>query len=205
MREPTIDLIFPTAIMCNNIDRGFSKEELKFTDLHSTLTYKNSGNVTSLNNYILDEIEFKDLKQICLEQVNHYINKVYKPTNKVEPYITQSWLNWTKPNGYHHQHAHPNSFISGVLYINADKNEDKIAFYKSQYKQIKLHTDNYDNLNSDSWFFRVKTGDIVLFPSDLVHNVESVTAKDTRISLAFNTFLTGTVGSKSGLTELIIK
>ena len=33
-------------------------------------------------------------------------------------------------------------------------------------------------------------------------SVESVTSKDTRVSLAFNTFLTGTVGDNKKLTEL---
>ena len=32
----------------------------------------------------------------------------------VQPYITQSWLNTTNQNEAHHQHEHPNSFLSGV-------------------------------------------------------------------------------------------
>ena len=202
MNEPSIELLFPTPVMFNSIDRSFTKQELKFVDKHSKLTYQNAGNTTSLNNYILEETEFKDLKQICLDHVNNYIEKIYKPRYKVEPYVTQSWLNWTKPNEYHHTHAHPNSFISGVLYISANEDEDKIKFHDSGYKQVKLETDNYDVYNSDSWWFKVKTGGIVLFPSSLTHNVESVTSKDTRISLAFNTFLTGTLGDNKQLTEL---
>ena len=89
-----------------------------------------------------------------------------------------------------------------VLYISANEDEDKIKFHDSGYKQIMLDIDNYDIYNSDSWWFEVKTGDIVLFPSNLTHNVESVTSKDTRISLAFNTFLTGTLGNNKNITEL---
>ena len=89
-----------------------------------------------------------------------------------------------------------------MLYINANEDEDKIKFHDSGYKQVKLDTDNYDVYNSDTWWFKVKTGGIVLFPSSLTHNVESVTSKDTRVSLAFNTFLTGTVGDNKKLTEL---
>ena len=105
MNEPSIELLFPTPVMFNSIDRAFTKQELKFVDKHSKLTYQNAGNTTSLNNYILEETEFKDLKQICIDHVNNYIEKIYKPRYKVEPYVTQSWLNWTKPNEYHHTHA----------------------------------------------------------------------------------------------------
>jgi hypothetical protein len=89
-----------------------------------------------------------------------------------------------------------------VLYINANEDEDKIKFHADGYKQVKLDTDNYDVYNSNSWWFKVKTGGIVLFPSSLTHNVESVTSKDTRVSLAFNTFLTGILGDNKALTEL---
>ena len=86
--------------------------------------------------------------------------------------------------------------------ISANEDEDKIKFHRSVYKQLLLDTDNFDILNSETWWFKVKTGGIVLFPSSLTHNVESVTPKDTRVSLAFNTFLTGTLGDNKALTEL---
>jgi hypothetical protein len=54
--------------------------------------------------------------------------------------LTQSWLNYTKPGQFHHKHAHPNSFISGVLYMKAARQRDKIYFYKDGYKQISLPT-----------------------------------------------------------------
>ena len=87
---------------------------------------KNEGNVTSANNYILNEPEFKDLKDILTKHINDYISNIYKPKYKATGYITQSWLNYTKKGEFHHIHQHPNSFVSGVLYINAIKDKDKI-------------------------------------------------------------------------------
>jgi len=202
MNYPNFELIFPTPVMFNSIERNFTKDELKYMHNHDTKTYQNVGNTVSLNNYILNEPELKHLKHFVQSQIEIYVAKVYKPRYPVKPYITQSWLNWTKKDEYHHKHEHPNSFISGVLYINADFKEDKIRFHKSGYQQIKLVTDNHDVFNSESWWFSVKTGDIVIFPSSLTHNVEPVTANETRISLAFNTFLKGTIGDNRNLTEL---
>jgi hypothetical protein len=41
-----------------------------------------------------------------------------------------------------------------------------------------------------------------MFPSSLTHGVENVVADDTRVSLAFNSFIKGTFGDKESLTEL---
>jgi uncharacterized protein (TIGR02466 family) len=203
MNKSNFELLFPTPVMFGKMDRSYTKEELDFVDKWSKDTYQNMGNTTSNNNYILEEPEFADLKTIILDYVKEYVKKVYKPKHPVEPYITQSWLNYTKPGEYHHTHEHPNSFVSGVLYIHADTKEDKIKFHKSGYQQISIETAEFDILNSKSWWFSVETGKIVLFPSCLTHNVEQVTAGTVRISLAFNTFLKGTIGDNKTLTELL--
>jgi uncharacterized protein (TIGR02466 family) len=203
MREPNFELLFPTPVMFTDIERDFTKEELDFVNLHSKSTNRNVGNVTSNNNYILNEPEFADLKKFVTEVVNTYSQRVYKPKFKNEIFITQSWLNYTAKGEFHHQHEHPNSFISGVLYIHTDETKDKITFHKSGYKQLQLATDNYDIMNSDSWWFNVKTGGIVVFPSSLTHRVENVVADETRISIAFNTFVKGVLGDNYSLTEFI--
>ena len=197
------ELLFPTPVMFTEMDREFTKDELNFVDKHSKddMTNRNVGNVTSNNNYILEEPEFSNLKLIVTEAINEYIKKVYKPKYEAEAYITQSWLNYTKKGEFHHKHEHPNSFISGVLYINTDSTKDKITFHRSGYKQLQLATDQFDVYNSDSWWFNVKTGGIVIFPSNLTHHVEDVIADETRISLAFNTFIKGTLGDNKSVTE----
>jgi predicted 2-oxoglutarate/Fe(II)-dependent dioxygenase YbiX len=55
--------------------------------------------------------------------------------------------------------------------------------------------------NSESWWFEVGAGDLMLFPSSLTHMVETVQG-DERVSLAFNTFPVGYVGEEESLTAL---
>ena len=205
MIETKFELIFPTPVMITKLDRKFTESEIKFVEKHSHATYRNKSNVTSNNNYILDEPEFLNLKKFITKTVNLYSKKVYKPKYNNEIFITQSWLNYTNKGEFHHTHEHPNSFISGVLYINTDEKKDKINFYKKEYRQLQLETDTYDIFNSDSWWFNVEIGDIFIFPSSLTHNVENVIADKTRISLAFNTFIKGTLGDNRKLTEFINK
>ena len=203
MSEPQIHGLFPTPVLMTELGRKFTDEEVLFFTEHSRDTVTNMGNVTSKDNYIFQSKTMADLHSAALGAVKLYMKNVLNATDDAVPYITQSWLNYTKPGEYHHKHEHPNSFLSGVMYINADPKKDKIHFYNNKYRQIKPELKEWNWWNSDSWWFEVKTGGIVIFPSNLTHMVEQTQSEDTRISLAFNTFLKGNIGSNKDLTELL--
>ena len=203
MIESTINGIFPTPIYLSNLNRKLTSLELKFVEKSKKNVYKNEGNVTSNNNYILNEKPFTNIKKDLDERVQDYFNKVLSTTDAVTPYITQSWLNYTEANQYHHKHAHPNSLVSGVFYINCHEELDKIKFFNDDYKTIKPEIKDWNLYNSESWWFSVKTGDIIMFPSSLKHMVETKQGDNTRISLAFNVFIKGTIGNNKNLTELM--
>jgi uncharacterized protein (TIGR02466 family) len=202
--EATINGIFPTPIYISKLDKKLTSLELKFVDKNKKDCYKNYGNITSNNNYILNEKPFVNIKKELDLRVQDYFDKVISPANTITPYITQSWLNYTETNQYHHKHQHPNSLVSGVFYINCHEEHDKIKFFNDNYKTIKLEIKEYNIWNSESWWFPVKTGDVILFPSSLTHMVETKQGDNTRISLAFNVFIKGTVGVNKSLTELIL-
>ena len=82
-----------------------------------------------------------------------------------------------------------------------------IKFFSNiKYQQIKPIIDDkkYNLWNSTSWWFSVELGQLVMFPSSTTHQVDIKKGTNTRISLAFNTFYKGTIGSNSDLTELIL-
>jgi uncharacterized protein (TIGR02466 family) len=202
--EATINGIFPTPIYMSKLDRELTKKELSFVD-KSKLDYdKNDGNIASKNNYILNHKLFSSLKEELYLRVQDYFDKVISATDAITPYITQSWLNYTETNQYHHKHAHPNSIVSGVFYINCHEELDKIKFFREGYQTIRPEKKDYNLWNSETWWFTVKTGDIILFPSSLTHMVENKEGTNTRISLAFNVFIKGTIGNNKNLTELIL-
>ena len=204
MTESTINSIFPTPIYMSKLDRSLTPLELKFVDKSKKDFCKNDGNITSNNTYILNEKPFTNIKKELDKRVQDYFNKVLLTTDDVTPYITQSWLNFTETNQYHHKHSHPNSLVSGVFYVNCHEELDKIKFFKEEYKTIKPKTKDWNLWNSETWWFPVKTGDIIMFPSSLIHMVENKEGTNTRISLAFNVFIKGTIGSNKNLTELIL-
>lgn len=203
----SVQNIFPTPIYVSNIDRPFTKQELEFVNEQKKYCVGNEGNITTKDNYILNTKEFKSIKKFLTQHCQNYLDTIICPKNNIELYITQSWLNYTEKNQYHHRHEHPNSVVSGVLYFNSDIKNDKIIFTSSKgYQQISPLIDDtkYNLWNSSTWFFPVETGNLFMFPSSTTHQVETKQGNNTRISLAFNTFYKGTIGSNKDLTELIL-
>ena len=205
MKEADIQGIFPIPIYLTNIDRPFTKKELEFVYNQKNKVVANDGNTSSKDNYILNRKEFKDIKELLLKCCKDYLKKIVSPKNNIEIYITQSWLNFTETNQYHHRHLHPNSVISGVLYFDCNSLYDKIVFVNPRsYEQIKPEVKEYNLWNSETWFYPLETGKLIMFPSSLSHQVDTKKGNNTRISLAFNTFYKGTIGLNKKLTELIL-
>jgi uncharacterized protein (TIGR02466 family) len=194
--------IFPTPIYTSKLNRQLSKEELSFINKNKLDVYINIGNTISNDKNILENIVFKNLKDDLYLRVKDYFDKIVSSSNNITPYITQSWLNYTETNQFHHKHQHPNSLVSGVFYINCHEEYDRIKFFKDNYKSIVVDVENWNLYNSETWSFPVKTGDIILFPSSLSHMVETKQGNNTRISLAFNVFVNGIIGNEENLTYL---
>lgn len=161
----------------------------------------NMGNRTSTNNFVLRDKLMTSLRGWMEDCVAEYFKATTNPKHDVTLRLTQSWVNYSEPGQYHHKHAHPNSFVSGVFYIQTNPN-DKIFFYRDGYNQIKFPPAEWNSWNSESWWFEAITGRLILFPSSLTHMVPTVEGEDVRVSLSFNTFPAGTVGEEMDLTGL---
>lgn len=195
--------IFPVGIYKSKIDNNLTKKQIKFVEQQKI--YKNEGNFISLNSFVLNEKIFKNLNKKILDHVNNYLFDVLQCEKKIMPYITQSWLNYTEQDQFHHAHEHPNSYLSGVYYIEANKEIDSITFLKpNSYATILPSFIEYNTFNLFSSQFPVETQDILLFPSFLAHKVITKKENNKRISLAFNVFLKGEIGTKNDFTELLI-
>jgi uncharacterized protein (TIGR02466 family) len=202
MNNTKIMDLFPTPLYINNIDTPLINQQKNY--LLNLPKILNMGNLRSESGYIFECSLFAELKKTINEHIKEYVNIIY-PNSNLDVYITQSWANYTEPNQYHHKHSHPNSFISGVFYINAIKNEDMIKFYKDLPPIYQINHNYRNNYNSSDVAILVETGDLVLFPSNFTHDVPPTTSKETRISISFNTFIRGNLGDEVSSTALYLK
>ena len=205
MMEPVIHRLFGVPVYATQLNREFSFEEMEEINKHQNKSVKNVSNYSSTNNYILNEKIFINLKNDLDIIVKDYFDKIIKPQEKtITPYITQSWLNYTREKEFHHIHSHPISIVSGVLYIKCDAQNDMIEFYDTIPNQFQIPPKEFTQYNSKRWWFNVAEKDLLLFPSSTSHSVQIKKENNLRISLAFNVFVKGKMGNNSELTELIL-
>jgi len=200
-----IHQLFPEPLYFSKLERVLTQKELKILNEHKKKTKKNAGNSRTNDSYVLEDKALKNFKKDLQTKVMDYFDKVICTDNLITPYITQSWINYTKSDQFHHKHTHSNSLVSGIFYVSADKKVDSITFSKAYQDRIKLNITKYNIFNSSSYTFPVETGNILLFRSSLPHAVDIKKGNNIRISLSFNVFFKGAIGNKEALTELILE
>ena len=192
--------VFPTPIGSYTLGREFVDEEINF--LKEQEWVKHLGNTGCVATDLLNHKEFSNLRLFVEDSLKDYLKLTISPMDENEVYITQSWASISTPGQFHHGHVHQNSLISGVLYLSAEEGKDSIVFTsEKKYQRIQLQAKEATAYNS-AQLVHVKTGDLLIFPSELEHRVEPTTSNSDRISVSFNTFVRGNIGYKNSYAEL---
>jgi hypothetical protein len=96
--------------------------------------------------------------------------------------IINSWFNVQQPVSILNRHCHIDGegmpAISGALYINIDKESSNILFENPNPYGIFYDKANYT--------FNPSIGDLILFPSWLIHNSDKINLTKNRIVISFN-------------------
>ena len=208
---------FPIPIYKTNIGRKFTQQEYDEIDViikkeMEPREYKS----VSYDKYLLNgkRKSLLDIRSFIEKHLKEYGTTILGiDEKKASCDITQSWLNTFDPQqGHNPMHTHVNSIVSGVLYLSCLP-EDGISF-STWPKTHHLFTDIGLPITEPTIFSEteykvsVVTGDLILFPSSLVHEVAlNKSPKQIRVSLAFNTFVFGDVGlyGHDDTSELILK
>jgi len=201
MKEELLQL-FPTPLLIVPYEESIDKE-LEFLKTISYREQQQNGNYRSDDSYLLRNEEFKNIKTFLSDSVNKFTENVMQSKQRLV--ITQCWANRNPKGSKHHEHVHPNSIISGVMYFQINEKLPPIQFAKTYQEGMKLDPVKYNHLNSESFLLPCKPGELILFPSSLKHSVPVNQGEEDRISVSFNTFCIDTLGSENALTHLDIR
>lgn len=104
--------------------------------------------------------------------------------------ITEAWININQKGHFNYSHDHPGSLFSGVYYVKggADKGELELK------TPIAAHTytisgdivGSFNAFTGHAMVIPPVTGDLLIFPSWLLHRVNMSQSEEERISIAFN-------------------
>jgi uncharacterized protein (TIGR02466 family) len=163
-----------------------------------------NDHVSITNEYdLLDRPQLKSLKEAILKEVDNFLVDMCKFQDDLEWKIISSWAVKHNKDDYHHMHWHPNSMWSGVYYVHIPEESGWIQFFKDTKPTLSLGMSEYTPWNSHYVEFMPKSGDLIMFPSTLTHNVVNNESEDKRLSIAFNIWPIGMVGSDRDRIERI--
>jgi uncharacterized protein (TIGR02466 family) len=201
MKEELLQ-IFPTPLLIVPYEESIDKE-LAYLKNISYRQQKGNGNYRSDDSYLLKNEEFKNIKNFLTESVDKFTKNVLQSKQRLV--ITQCWANRNPTGSKHHEHVHPNSIISGVMYFQMNEQTPPIQFAKSNQDAMKLDPEKYNHMNAETFLLPCKAGELIMFPSSLRHSVPINQSQEDRISVSFNTFCIDALGSEQSLTHLDIR
>ena len=201
MKEELLQL-FPTPLLIVPYEQPIDKE-LAYLKTISYRKQQQNGNFRSDDSYLLRNEEFKDIKNFLGEAINKFTTNVLNTKQRLV--ITQCWANRNPKGSKHHEHVHPNSIVSGVMYFQINEKLPPISFTKDRQDGMKLNPEKYNHMNSETFMLPCKPGELILFPSSLKHSVPINQGEEDRISVSFNTFCIDAIGSEQSLTHLDIR
>jgi len=176
--EGRMDL-FPATIHLFNIDQKLINEALK------SLSAK-PKNFTYVE--VFNDPQFKDLQ----DQVDRCSNTICPSTSRTGAWKTvASWLNHQPPSheGFDF-HNHADAFMSAVLYLKGTKMSLSFRDSPKEAMETNSRKKDFDIIIRHTWNEDVRlpviTGNLLFFPSYLLHQPNKNDTKKDRISIAYN-------------------
>ena len=120
--------------------------------------------------------------------------------------ICDSWLTKSNLGQYANMHNHTASIYSGLFYLSTHNTAETIFEYKDvTIKNLLGSVGSHIKLNKvDTFVSKPEKNKLIIFPSDILHGVRiNKDVRQTRHTLAFNTFYDGIISSmKTGILDI---
>ena len=121
-------------------------------------------------------------------------------------YVTQLWALANPPGVGMHAHSHSNSLVSGSLYYCAlPEPVSRVVFDRhTTYQRLELNPlrDRQKLYNTPVNVITPRTGEVLMFPSEINHLIEPNGASELRQAIAFNAFIRGELGDYRDVSQL---
>lgn len=136
--------------------------------------------VTAKIKHILGTDTYRDL--------NFYVNTFAVDFGLCHVDITSMWYNIQHKGSILKDHCHPNSRVSGVIYLEVGDDPSPIYFRHPNPLMHNEKCNYHTEFNEIFVRFNASKGDLIIFPSWLEHGSHGVANNsDRRVALSFNT------------------
>lgn len=173
------------------LNKALLAEGRKLIATDAGASKSNRGGWHSSGNLFDHEAEcISTLREAAEEAV---LDATRKLTSKVDPASLRlklfAWMNANPPGGYNAPHTHPGAHWSGVYYVSQPDVESGTSGM-IEFLDPRTDLPHWRLLKAPAFSmkkkFRPEVGEMVLFPSYLVHWVYPNETDEERVSIAFN-------------------
>jgi len=147
--------------------------------------YLGQNGSCSIEQNLLENSFYNEIKKEVLFYVNQYRKQLGHNVKNLK--IVSSWSNKVEKGENIDWHTHENSYISGVIHLT--KGSD-LLLQRPYIKTFFQIATPYQDDEEAAIIIPPKAGQLVLFPSALIHGVDNNNSNEARFSIAFNTWPT---------------
>ena len=119
------------------------------------------------------------------------VHRTFEFSPSLRQMITEAWININQKGHFNWSHDHPGCLFSAVYYVKggADKGEleMKTPIVPHTYTISNEMVAGFNAFTGHAMVIPPVTGDLLIFPSWLLHRVNMSRSEEDRISIAFNT------------------
>lgn len=186
-----LDYYFPTPIWwCDiNIDNDYLLDYC-YNKRESDPDGRKISNKGGWQSQELCGDDIPELAQEAVNRASRCITDYGFNSDNTGLFFGNSWININQRGDVNQIHLHHGSFLSGVYYVKCTQDSGDIYFYRN-FDQNFIATSMAEvvtptAITSGVVHYPPKVGRLIIFPSNLLHSVESSEDDEDRISIAFN-------------------
>lgn len=132
----------------------------------------------------------KEFEEFLKSSYKDFVVDIWQKNADPNCFITDCWVNVTKAQGEQCMHTHANSFISGTYYLNTPKGSGNLIFTAPDTSPNKPYID-FDPaviniFNQTDYSADISEGNLILWPSHLIHQTTPTTGDASRTSISMN-------------------
>jgi uncharacterized protein (TIGR02466 family) len=183
-------------------------KELVSTLILDISQIKSNYNGTNILKHVTDaELNYSYYNAELFALLEGFLAEIAKDNYEehVKLSITECWGVISNKFQRHHRHSHPNSILSGIIYLT--DSEAETEFYLDNPWTWANSVLMMAKEGSNKVLVKVKpvAGKVIVFPSNIEHGTAANLSNDKRITISFNTYPSCILGKKSTYLDITSK
>ena len=178
-----------SALMKIQADNDYAEVSYIHPIAREQKSRKQTDSMYLIKDDLIGKYNLINLKQRIIDTATNYVTSTMWSRlhgRKWRINIKNSWMNIQGKDKNHEWHCHPGYQVSGVYYMRVSPDQGGIQFLNPNNIIQSCNFPENTNTCPQSMAFIPCDGEIILFPSWLMHNTCPNTTDEERISVAFN-------------------